>query len=97
MSWYQTPQDLDVMLRNIGRIHSNDTLRRWSNLSRCRTLIASIVHTLKSLVWALLLLALIAYVFAVLFMWLSCKCELSTVQFKVVNEVVEGWSSHCHV
>lgn len=33
-----------------------------------RTLIASIVHTLKSLVWALLLLALIAYVFAVLFM-----------------------------
>lgn len=33
-----------------------------------RTLIASIIHTLKSLVWALLLLGLIAYVFGILLM-----------------------------
>ena len=59
-----------------------------------RTLVTSIFHTLKSLMWAMVLLMLIVYVFAVLFTQ-DCPTNLMTLGMRApmpqVRIRLTGW------
>eukprot|EP00913_Durusdinium_trenchii_P009397 g8832.t1 len=77
--WMWTLLDITVVASSLGEIGVRlfyamqvlglmfGMLRIHSSQFPCRTLVQSVLHTLKALIWAMMLLLLIVYVFAVLF------------------------------